>query len=571
MRDVFQQILRFLTSSFIWLKRAPHIGSFSVIAGIGVMFLCWMSGYHEPFMPPTPRPDMLPKGWVAPPDNAYIAIYLLSYLRLAVLIGCVVYHVFIVRAYPNVQKMIRPTWIMSMLVMTWAIASQFYGRWEIAHLSYTGVVFSTGAFFFQILLLSLLLFTPPLILTYYVRCKIMERYVMKSFLQPLVFCFVAFCTLWIVMDLLDNLQDFQSNKIDKAQILMFYLKLVPFIYVTVAPITLLLSTLYALGRMSRTNELISMLGAGKSMMEVLRPIYLVGLYASFLSMAANYHWAPVSAGNKEKLLEGVKERINQNVMVMGLMYRNQEDRRTWFVGLVPSDLRENRLRRVEIRQEDENGQLWKSWFCKSAFWWPDTKTWSLYSGVETTYEKGQVVSIQPFEATQSGSMRRDHEGWSETPWILLSGSLTPDYLGVPDLLSYLRANESYSTRKLAPYKTHFFYRFAQPWHCMVVILFAAPLAVVFSRRGLVGGMASAVIFFFVLLFLDNLFLNLGKSEHLHPAIAVWLPHLLLGSCGVYLFRIRSQNRELPSLSPKALWKWIASSVSGVRDRPMKTA
>ena len=80
-------------------------------------------------------------------------------------------------------------------------------------------------------------------LGYYARAQIMERYVMRSFLQPLMFCLVAFFTLWIVMDLLDNMQDFQENKIGNWQIALYYLKMMPFIYVTVAPITLLLFTL----------------------------------------------------------------------------------------------------------------------------------------------------------------------------------------------------------------------------------------------------------------------------------------------------------------------------------------
>ena len=59
------------------------------------------------------------------------------------------------------------------------------------------------------------------------------------------------------MDLLDNMQDFQESQVGGGQILLFYLKMMPFIYVTVAPITLLLATVYLLGRMSRSNEMIS--------------------------------------------------------------------------------------------------------------------------------------------------------------------------------------------------------------------------------------------------------------------------------------------------------------------------
>ena len=565
-RKVLTPVLDGCNAIWRWLRHSPNAGWLALLLAVIVMFVCQMAGYHRNYMPVTPSNiNELPKGWEAPPEGAYFTLYILSYMRLFVLVGGVAYHAFILRAYPDARKMVIPTWIACGYLALWALVSQVYDRWETLSVSFSGEVFSGTAFAVQLLLILGLLCTPPIVLMYYARSKILERYVMRSFLQPVMFCFIAFCTLWIVMDLLDNMQDFQENKISRAQIVMFYIKLIPFIFVTVAPITLLLSTLYTLGRMSRTNELISMLGTGKSMFDVLKPFYVIACCASLLGMAANYHWAPVSAGNKEKLLENVKERIGKNFLVMGLMYRNQEDRRTWFVGQVPEDLRGDRMRRIEIRQEDDQGRLVKGWFAKSAFWWPDRKVWSFYSGVEVTYKNGQVVAMQNFDAG-GGHPRIDFEGWTETPWILLSGTLVPDYLGVPDLISYIRGNSAYGQRKLAPYLTHLFYRFTFPWQCLVVVLFAAPLSVVFSRRGLVGGLSMAVIFFFVLMFMDNLFLNLGKSNVIPPFISVWLPHLLLGSIGIYLFKLRSQNRELPKLSIKTLREKLALGWQALRSR-----
>ncbi|MEZ0389194.1 MAG: LptF/LptG family permease [Verrucomicrobium sp.] len=564
--NVLQPLLNVGNAVWRWLRHSPHSGWVALLIALGVMFVCQAAGYHLRYMPVTPSNiNELPKSWEAPPDGAYFTLYILAYMRLFVLVGGVAYHVFILRAYPHARNMVLPTWIACGYLALWAMVSQFYERWEVNSVSFSGEVFSVSAFAFQLLLIIGLLCTPPVILTYYARSKLLERYVLRSFLQPVMFCLIAFATLWIVMDLLDNMQDFQENKITRGQIFLYYVKLIPFIFVTVAPITLLLSTLYTLGRMSRTNELISMLGAGKSMFQVLKPFYIIACCASLLGLAANYHWAPVSAGNKEKLLENVKERIGKNFLVMGLMYRNQEDRRTWFVGQVPEDLRNDRLRRIEIRQENAQGRLEKGWFAKSTFWWPDRKVWTLYSGVEVTYKNGQVVSMQEF-GQGTGAQRLDLENWTETPWILVSGTLVPDYLGVPDLISYIRGNAAYGTRKLSPYWTHLFYRFTFPWQCLVVVLFAAPLSVVFSRRGLVGGLATAVIFFFVLMFTDHLFLNLGKSNTIPPLLSVCLPHLLLGGLGVYLFKLRSENRDLPKISFKSLREKLVAIFQSLRAR-----
>lgn len=551
-KKVLKSIADTLNVPWTWLRRVPYGTSYMLLFVIALMFISQSRGYHLPYVPQTPSNiNELPKGWGPAPDISYFALYLLSYLRLFVLLGCLVYHVHILRVYPAIEKMIKPTWIACLVLVVWVTAGQVYDYWEYQYINVSGEVLSMAAFAIHLLLICGLLFSPPLLMSYYSRGKILERYILRSFLQPLAFCFVAFATLWIVMDLLNNLQDFQQNNIGRTQIAMFYLKLIPFIYVTVAPISLLLSTLYVLGRMSRTNEIISMLGIGKSIAEVLQPIYIVALFASFLGIVANYEMAPTAAGNKEKLLENVKDRMSGNIMVMAMMYKNVEARRTWFVGSVPQNFQTDSMRRVEVHQEDEHGHLQKAWIARTVRWWPDAKIWSFYNGVEITYNNGQVVSMNYFDYGD-GYPRVDVEGWSETPWVLVSGSLVPDFLGVPELISYIYANDSYGHDKLSPYWTHLFYRFSLPVQCLIVVMFAAPLSLVFSRRGLVGGMASAVIFFFIMIFLDNMFLNLGKGQHIPAIIAVWIPHLLLGSVGVYLYYMRAQNRELPKFTLKPL-------------------
>lgn len=549
----FQPVLNVLSAMLRWLRTSPHAMSWVWIGAAAVMLVCLQFGYHESFMPQTPsNVTDLPREWMPPPLGAYVFLYLLAYLRLFVLVGGVVYHAYIIRAFPNVPRMLRPTWIASIILTVWALATNFYDRWEQSRVGVIGEELSNVAFGLQILLMVGLLMSPPFMILYYLRCRIMERYTLRNLLQPLTFCFVAFATLWIVMDLKDHLDDFRENGIGAGEILMFYTKMVPTIYVTVAPVTLLLATLYSLGKMSRANEIISMLGAGRSLGQVLRPFFIVGLYASFLGIVANYHWAPMAEGNKKKLLENVKEHMKEDILVMGLVYRNHEDRRTWFIGVVPSDLRKDRMRRIEVRQEDEKGHLAKAWFARSAEWFPDSHVWRFNTGAEVFYENGTIVGMKRME-TDGGSNRVNHTGWNETPWMLMSNSLSPEFLGVPQLISYLSANRSYGPAKLAPYLSHLFYRFALPMQAFVVVLVAAPLGVVFSRRGMLGGVAGSIFVFFTLLFIDHLFLNLAKGRHMPAILAVWMPHLILGAVGLYLYHLRSQNRELP----KYLMDWGA--------------
>jgi lipopolysaccharide export LptBFGC system permease protein LptF len=225
------------------------------------------------------------------------------------------------------------------------------------------------------------------------------------------------------------------------------------------------------------------------------------------------------------------------------------------------------MRRVVVREEDGHGHLTKAWFARSAIWWPDDRVWSFFTGVQVSYKNGEPDAMKQFDFDGTGKNRKDEEGWSETPWILMSGALQPDFLGVPQLISYMRANQAYGTAKLAPFRTHLFYRFAQPWQAFIVVLAAAPLGVVFSRRGMLGGVAGSIFIFFFLIFIDHLFLNLGKGRHLPASLSVWMPHLILGGFGIYLFKLRSQNRDLPRLKLRALIDGAASLWRVLRQRP----
>ena len=57
----------------------------------------------------------------------------------------------------------------------------------------------------------------------------------------------------------------------------YYATQIPQVFIILLPVALLLSLLFALGRMSRSNEIVSMLTAGVSLPRVLLPLIGIGL------------------------------------------------------------------------------------------------------------------------------------------------------------------------------------------------------------------------------------------------------------------------------------------------------
>lgn len=519
-----------------------------MLIAVMAMFAAQAMGYHErhlPWMPASGTDLVNVKDWQEPSHSLLVLYYLLPYLKLWALLGGVVYHIVLLRSLPNVDKLLWPTWIACGFLAIWAVCNDVTDQLEYARITVMGEPPSLTAYWVKLGMIVLVCLSPAVAMSYYIGCKTMDRYMMRSFLQPLVFCFIAICMLWIMWDMLDSLRDFQDANTPLFTVVKFYISLVPYIYVETIWAVLLLSTLFTLMRMSRSNEIISMLGTGRSLAQVLRPVFFIGLLVSMISLAANYYWAPRAEGNRQAIMRALSDSGEGASLAQALMYRDEPHRRTWFISSFPFNLREDRLRGVEVFMEDEKGQLVRSLRAQSAYWWPDGR-WSFYRSIEMTYQNGNPDQ-QIRRNAAGGSVRLDVADWTETPWSIISSSLQPDYMSVQELVSYLKAHEAVAKGKLAAFRTQLFHRFAYPMQCLIAVILAAPLGVSYSRRGVLGGVAGAIFALIGLVFLNQLFLSLGKGLKIAAWLTVWLPHIILGAIGLILFSYRSRNRDLPAI------------------------
>lgn len=533
----------------------PYLGRSSFVIALGLLIVAISQDWHRTH----PDEDVDQAIEMAARSNQPVPLgiqrlaRILPYLNLWIFIGSAVLLLVLWRRWSQPKRLQFPLTVAAFSIAAWAIASELVEYIAHAQMTEMGEPPVQAAFYFKQVLLALAILSMPLALRYYLKCGILERYTLRSFVQPLVFCFISFTSLWIIADLLDNLKDFQEAKSKLMDVLGFYAALLPYIYVTIIPVALLLATLYSLTKMSRANELISLLGTGQSLARVLRPIFLATTYVAFLSMVANYHWAPRAERNRKAVVRALTENAPDSIMADSIMFRNEQTRRTWYVGTFPFSLRDGhqRMRGVQMREEAADGSPSRTILAGSATWTP-RGGWRFFDGNEVLYKDGDPVGTPPFSPDSHGLPVLDAPQIEETPWSLVSYALKADFMGVPEILSYLKSHPKAAEDKLAPFHTHLWHRFALPWQALAVVLFAVPLGVAYSRRGAVGGIAGSIFVFFVFMFVNNLFLNLGKGGHLPGWLTVWMPHVLFGSLGLVLFYFRANNRDLPKprLLPK---------------------
>jgi LPS export ABC transporter permease LptG len=553
-------------------RQIPYLGRCTFALGLLVMLLLVTQGHHLDNPPEIQGYEVRDGQLIAEAGTAQPASPLLRwvsislpYLNAWMLIGGGVFISILLRQWGHLRKLVVPLWVAGISVAAWAVAQDLALHLGTMQLSEMGEPPATTAYGIKLGFLIVATLCIPAMAHFYKTCGALDRYTLRTFLAPLTFCFLAFTALWLIMDLLDNLKDFQEAQAPFGRVVLFYLSVLPFIFINVMPASLLLAVLYTLTKMSRANEIIAMLSTGRSVLQVLRPILVVAALVAILSCAANYYWAPRAEGKKDAVIRGLAGKQKDSIRATAVMHNDPVTKRTWFIGTMPFSLHEDRLRSVQVREHDAKGQVIRVIHADSALWRPQPG-WRFFDGKEVLYRDGQAHQILPFPTTSSGVHALDKPQFEETPWSMISYALQPDYMSVPEITSYLAAHQKDGRRRLAPFHTHYYQRFALPWQSFALALVAAPLGIAYSRRGAVGGITGAIFIFFGLLFLNNLCLNLGKGGIVPAPLSPWIPHLLFGTLGLILLYYRSQNKDLPSLNPLA---WLRPKATIAR--PKKAA
>src|SRR5882724_791789 len=271
--------------------------------------------------------------------------------------------------------------------------------------------------------------------------RLLDRYVIRNFVQVYFYCIAGFTSIWLIFDVSDNISSFIDNHIALSLVARYYATQIPQVLIILLPVALLLSLLFTLGRMSRANEIVSMLTAGISLPRVLRPLIGIGLLTVGVSMALNYSLAPhAELARKAVLSQG---RSRPDTFIEGQIFRNRTDARTWFIQNFR--LGGNAFNNVQVLQQDANDNIVTNYVATRAFYRPETKTWDLENAKVVHYDQaGNIVDEEIYP-----SLKVEH--WSETPFRLGSANVRAEFLSLPELREYLHFNADFPATLLAPF------------------------------------------------------------------------------------------------------------------------
>ena len=352
--------------------------------------------------------------------------------------------------------------------------------------------------------------------------KIVDRYISRQFLVTFLFSSTSFVTLFVLIHMVDNLDDFFSHHVPGIRIVLFYLSSLPETILITTPLSVLLASLFVTGKLSMQSELPALKSAGLSLGRLLRPFLVVASFITLFNFV-NSCWIVPSMYDWARGFE--KRYLRNESREDDAVHIRESKNRILTVGHVGMDL----LSGSSVSLEEFRGhRLTSRTDADSIRVLPSGKRWILYNARHRSFTNG----------TERLSVHRGPEPvdihLSTDTFRMLNAD--PDQMTVWQLHRFIRHQEEAGISGLDRARVKLNTKIALPFAGVIIVMIGVPLSTRKKRSGLALEASISLVVGFLYLGMQKTLTSIGYSGFINPVLAAWLPNTLFTVAGAILYK-----------------------------------
>ncbi len=352
--------------------------------------------------------------------------------------------------------------------------------------------------------------------------KILDRYVLVSFIQKLVYATVAATIIFLVVDAVEHIDTFVDHQTSMSQIIRYYYLFLPYIAYLIYPVAALLATLFTVGGLTMTNELVAIKVSGVSFSRILLLLLLATGIGAFGTYVLGETLIPSANRQREDLYRyDIKKMPRENRAKHGRIYvQVGKNKQLYIDRYKPLSKEAIGIQLIErdggriIRRVDAEKMIWL-----------DNK-WYFQGAAERVFSDSGKVNWR-YDITESISGRGLHPDEFERV------KTKPEELNREELLEFIKRIRK-SGGKTLKWETEAYSKVAQPVAAIIIVLFGAPMASIRRRGGTALGFGLSLFVCFVYFGIIQIGKVFGYNGTIDPWLGAWIGNLFFGMIGLIL-------------------------------------
>ena len=353
---------------------------------------------------------------------------------------------------------------------------------------------------------------------------VLKRHILVEFLKVMALTVAAFIALFLLIDIVENADDFMEHDAPFMVAAGYFLLRIPYIFCQVSPIAVLLAVLISLGAMNKHGEISAIRAGGISLMSAFSILFAAGLAITAVVIVINETVTPATA----KLTAAIDKKWAQGKELYsygtnGLWLRAGSD--IYHVRVVEPG---GKSLKGVIHYRMEGSVIKEITKARRAEW--DGGKWLAVS------EDGEKPEKLDFTG-EARLLRSSGEGavfdGIRPPKDLINIERSFEDMSFIELRRFIKNLEAddYETER---YLVDLYSRLTFPFINFIMVLIAIPFAIRSGRHGGIGtGVAMSVVIGFSYWIVFALSRFLGQAGTVAPSIAAAFPLLLFFAIGAY--------------------------------------
>lgn len=373
--------------------------------------------------------------------------------------------------------------------------------------------------------------------------KIIDRYIMAEMAAPFFFGVCTFTLLFFSAETLMGVAKMilESNAGFMAVLEYLYSRL-PYVLTMTFPMSILLASLMAYGRLSGDSEITAMKAGGIGFFRIFVPGLVFCMLISVCSWLIGDFWAPSGMKRAYDMLIELKadDQIERALITTPRILSNGEEQMVYAHSL---NVKEQSMRGVFVHYFWQNRRV-REIYTDEARW--NGEVWEVKNIRVTDFDRDKGdVRYEAKSAQVWTALSKDES--PQSPEQLAKRKMRPEEMSRAELNEYLATlppadqSDPEAFKKQNKYRVQYHQKLSLPVTCLIFGAFAIPLAIRPQRTSTSIGLGLSLLFILLYYVLMTVGMILGESGKTSAWFAAWLPNIVFCVVGIYFVRRASQK------------------------------
>jgi lipopolysaccharide export system permease protein len=353
--------------------------------------------------------------------------------------------------------------------------------------------------------------------------RIIDRYILKQVVMTMSFAIMALCAIFIIVDMLESLDEFLDTNASFEIIFEYYMVYLPEIMKILFPIAMLLAILFTVGRLSSTNEITAIKTGGMSLYRIMIPLLIFSIFVSIGQLYFNGWVVPKSNTRKLDIAHQYLRKGQRGKTIYNLYFRDTPN-----INVIMQYYDGGRKMGSKVAIEEftdvVSPRLVTRMEAASIQWDEVNENWKLTDVIDRKYEGKEVVTTT-YDSLNIDLNLKHNE--------IAQLKKSPDEMTYDELWDYIQLLDQ-GGKNVRRQLIEYYGNYAFPFANFVVVLFGVPFASIKRKGGIALQLGSAMIISFMYLVFTKISQTIGYSSEMSPILAGWVANIIFFIIGLFV-------------------------------------